>query len=54
MLLPIFDYVLTLEKKPTRGKVTHKDLIELLRTGSKDDFKKGMEAHLKPHFDRLK
>lgn len=54
MLLPIFDYVVTLEKKPTRGKVTHLDLVQILKTGTKEDFKIGMEAHLKPHFDRLK
>lgn len=54
MLLPIFDYVVTLEKKPTRGKVNHKDLVQILKTGTKEDFKKGMEAHLQPHFDRLK
>lgn len=54
MLLPIFDYVVTLEKKPTRGRVNHMDLVQILKTGSKDDFKKGMEAHLQPHFDRLK
>lgn len=54
MLLPIFDYVVTLEKKPTKGKVSHMDLVQILKTGTKEDFKKGMEAHLKPHFDRLK
>lgn len=54
MLLPIFDYVVTLEKKPTRGKVNHMDLVEILKNGTKEDFKKGMEAHLQPHFDRLK
>lgn len=54
MLLPIFDYVVTLEKKPIIGKVNHMDLVQILKTGSKADFKKGMEAHLKPHFDRLK
>jgi GntR family transcriptional repressor for pyruvate dehydrogenase complex len=54
MLLPIFDYVVTLEKKPTRGKVNHLDLVQILKTGTKEDFKIGMEAHLKPHFDRLK
>jgi GntR family transcriptional repressor for pyruvate dehydrogenase complex len=53
MLLPIFDYVVTLEKKPTRGKVNHMDLVQILKTGTKEDFKKGMEAHLQPHFDRL-
>lgn len=54
MLLPIFDYVVTLEKETTRGKVNHLDLVQILKTGTKDEFKKGMEAHLQPHFERLK
>lgn len=54
MLLPIFDYVVMLENIPTMGKVNHLDLVQILKTGTKEDFKKGMEAHLQPHFDRLK
>lgn len=54
MLLPVFAYVITLEEKPIRGKVSHKDLVKILRKGTKEDFKKGMLAHLQPHFDRLK
>ncbi|MCX2474949.1 GntR family transcriptional regulator [Pedobacter sp. MC2016-05] len=54
MLMPIFDYVVTLEQKPTRGLVSHLDLVEILKSGSVDDFKKGMQAHLQPHFNRLK
>lgn len=54
MLLPIFDYVVTLEKKPIKGKVDHLGLVKILKTGSIEDFKKGMKAHLQPHFDRLK
>lgn len=54
MLLPIFGYVLTLEKKLTRGEVTHLDLVDILKTGTVEDFKKGMQAHLQPHFSRLK
>ena len=54
MLLPTFDYVVTLEKKPTRGLINHLDLVEILKTGTVEDFKKGMQAHLQPHFDRLK
>lgn len=54
MLLPIFAYVITLEKKPTRGKVSHAGLVDILRHGTKQDFKDGMLAHLQPHFDRLK
>jgi GntR family transcriptional regulator, transcriptional repressor for pyruvate dehydrogenase complex len=53
MLLPIFAYVITLEKKPIRGRVSHLDLVGILRKGSKEAFKKGMLAHLQPHFDRL-
>jgi DNA-binding FadR family transcriptional regulator len=53
MLLPIFAYVITLEEKPIRGKVSHRDLVNILRKGTKEDFKKGMLAHLQPHFDRL-
>ncbi|QEC45254.1 FadR/GntR family transcriptional regulator [Pseudobacter ginsenosidimutans] len=54
MLLPIFGYVVTLEKKKIAGKVNHLDLVQILKKGTKDDFKKGMYEHLKPHFDRLK
>ncbi|MGV3508623.1 MAG: FadR/GntR family transcriptional regulator [Sphingobacteriaceae bacterium] len=53
MLMPIFGYVTTLEEKATRGKVSHKDLVEILKHGNKDDFRAGMFEHLKPHFDRL-
>ncbi len=54
MLMPIFEHVIALEPTPIRGTVNHMDLIEILKTGTKDDFRIGMEAHLKPHFDRLK
>jgi GntR family transcriptional regulator, transcriptional repressor for pyruvate dehydrogenase complex len=54
MLLPIFGYVVKLEKEPVAGKVSHSDLVEILRNGTKEDFKIGMMEHLLPHFDRLK
>lgn len=54
MLLPIFGYVVTLEKKKISGKVNHLDLVQILKKGTKEDFKNGMYEHLKPHFDRLK
>lgn len=55
MLLPVFGYVIKLEgEKHVSGTVSHKDLVEILKTGTVEDFKKGMYAHLKPHFDRLK
>jgi DNA-binding FadR family transcriptional regulator len=53
MLLPVFAYVITQEKKPIRGKVSHQDLVKILKRGTKEDFKKGMLEHLQPHFNRL-
>jgi len=54
MLLPVFAYVITLVDKPVSGKMDHRGLVQILKNGSKEDFKKGMYEHLKPHFDRLK
>lgn len=54
MLLPVFAHVTTHVDKHISGKVDHKGLVDILRDGSKEDFKKGMYEHLKPHFDRLK
>lgn len=55
MLLPVFGYVTTLENKDKYkvGKVNHKDLVNILKNGTKEDFKVGMYEHLKPHFDSL-
>ncbi|MFB5945991.1 FadR/GntR family transcriptional regulator [Albibacterium profundi] len=53
MLLPIFGYVTSKEEKPTRGKTSHLDLVEILKNGTLEEFNKGMEEHLQPHFDRL-
>ncbi len=53
MLLPVFEYVVRLEKEFISGKVTHRDLVEILKSGTKDDFREGMYEHLKPHFGRL-
>lgn len=50
LLLPIFGYVLTLEKVPIIGKVSHTDLVEILRNGGKEDFRQGMFLHLEHHF----
>jgi len=54
MLLPVFAYVTTHVDKHISGKVDHKGLVETLKKGSKEDFKKAMYEHLKPHFERLK
>jgi GntR family transcriptional repressor for pyruvate dehydrogenase complex len=53
MLLPVFEFVVRMENEFISGKVTHRDLVELLKTGTKDDFRQGMYDHLRPHFDRL-
>jgi len=53
MLLPIFGYVIAMEDKPVRGSVSHLDLVEILKHGTKEEFNRGMLDHLKPHFDRL-
>ncbi|GAA4796995.1 GntR family transcriptional regulator [Olivibacter ginsenosidimutans] len=53
MLLPIFGYVTAMEDKPIRGKISHLDLVEILKHGSKEDFNQGMLEHLRPHFDHL-
>lgn len=54
MLLPVFGFVVRLEHEFISGKVTHRDLVEILKTGTKDDFREGMYEHLKPHFEKLK
>lgn len=55
MLLPIFEYVVDLgiKDRVAAGKVTHRDLLKILKTGTAEDFRQGMKEHLKPHFERL-
>jgi GntR family transcriptional repressor for pyruvate dehydrogenase complex len=53
MLLPIFGYVVNLEQPYKPGPVKHLDLVEILKTGTKEGFRAKMREHLKPHFDRL-
>lgn len=55
LLLPVFGYVMKLEnKKYVSGKITHKDLVRILKKGSVQEFKDGMASHLQPHLDRLR
>ena len=58
ILLPVFEYVVEEEQKVNGvaevGKVTHRDLLELLKTGGPEDFRQGMKEHLRPHFERVK
>lgn len=54
LLLPVFGFVIKLEKVFVSGKVNHRDLVDILKKGNKEDFRKGMYEHLKPHFEKLK
>jgi GntR family transcriptional regulator, transcriptional repressor for pyruvate dehydrogenase complex len=54
MLLPLFDYMVKLKKKNVASKVSHQDLVKLLKKGDKEAFRKGMYEHLKPHFEWLR
>ena len=57
LLLPIFLFVLQspLLKKPISNKrfVSHKDLVNILATGTPDKFRDAMRSHFQNHFDRL-
>ncbi len=57
ILLPVFEYVVSEEQKVSGiakvGKVTHRHLLEILKKGGPEDFRKAMKDHLKPHFDKL-
>jgi hypothetical protein len=54
MLLPIFGYVMELEKTYTPASVSHIQLVDLLKDGTKEKFRQGMLLHLKHHFDTIK
>ncbi len=55
LLLPVFEYVIKLEgDQLISGEVNHKGLVQILKKGTIEDFKKGMVSHLQPHFDRIK
>ena len=54
MLLPVFGYLVSLEKKPIIGKVSHLDLVNILKTGSKEEFRQGMHSHLEHHFKKVR
>lgn len=55
LLLPIFQFVTEEEahqKKPSKkGKVDHKQLVEIIKAGSPLEFRQGMYSHLEPHFE---
>lgn len=57
MLLPVFDYVHNsglLKKMPAlKTFISHKKLVEILATGTPEEFRNGMRNHLENHFRRL-
>lgn len=57
MLLPVFDYVQksTILKHPDKRKkfVSHRQLVNILETGSPEKFREGMRRHLENHFARI-
>ncbi len=53
MLLPVFDYVLKNENRSIKSNVNHADLVNILKTGSKEDFVLAMREHLRPHYEYL-
>ena len=57
MLLPVFDYVHKsglLKKQPLLKTFTsHKTLVNILETGTPEEFRNGMRNHLENHFLRI-
>ncbi|MFV0506267.1 MAG: FadR/GntR family transcriptional regulator [Bacteroidales bacterium] len=57
VLLPIFNYAYAsgLMDRPTKKKkhVSHKGIVDILKTGSPKKFREGMRKHLDNHFNRL-
>ena len=57
LLLPLFNYAYKsgLITKPVKRKsyVSHKGLIEILKEGDAEKFRKAMRAHLENHFQRI-
>jgi GntR family transcriptional regulator, transcriptional repressor for pyruvate dehydrogenase complex len=54
LLLPVFGYIVTLEKKPIAGSASHLDLVKALKHGTKEEFRQVMHNHLEHHFRKLK
>jgi len=55
LLEPFFREAVKREQRNGRrkGQASHRDLLEELRSGSPDSFRKKMREHLQPHFVRL-
>lgn len=59
ILLPVFQYVHNhkLQDAETymysKKFVSHRQLLDYLKSGNKEKFRKGLARHLEPHFDRV-
>jgi GntR family transcriptional repressor for pyruvate dehydrogenase complex len=53
LLLPVFAYAMSSNKKFKPGRIRHIDLVQILKKGTRNDFKEGMFEHLHPHYERL-
>lgn len=59
ILLPIFRYVHNHKLQDAESYVyskkfvTHRQLLDYLKEGNKEKFRKGLARHLEPHFDRI-
>ena len=59
LLLPVFQYVhdhklsQSESYKYSKKFITHRELLNYLKTNDMKKFKKGLKTHLEPHFDRV-
>ncbi len=53
MLMPIFGFVLSNSHHSIKSKVSHSDLVQILKNGDRDSFSKAMREHLRPHLEFL-
>lgn len=53
LLMPVFAYLMSTKTNHKSGSVSHKDLVAILKNGTKLDFREGMYEHMLPHFERL-
>jgi DNA-binding FadR family transcriptional regulator len=55
MLEPIFNYVYngTIKGFPVKNPVTHRDLLNALKTGTAEEFRAKMAVHLQVYFDTI-
>lgn len=58
LLLPAFQYIhdhgfFNKDYKYTKKNISHRDLLETIKTGSAETFREAMRQHLEPHYDKV-